>query len=43
MTLKIGGPAPEFSLPNLDDQPVTLAELLQNTRTLLLVFLRHLG
>ena len=41
--LKSGDPAPEFSLPTVDGQPVSLSDALRQGHHVLLVFLRHLG
>lgn len=41
--LKVGQPAPEFTLPTVDGQTISLAELRQAGHHVLLVFLRHLG
>jgi len=36
-------PAPDFSLPTVDGQRVSLRDALHEGRNVLLVFLRHLG
>jgi len=41
--LKRGDPAPDFSLPAVDGQPVSLSDVLRQGHNVLLVFLRHLG
>jgi peroxiredoxin len=41
--LKSGDRAPDFSLPAMDGQPVSLNDTLHQGHGVLLVFLRHLG
>jgi len=41
--LKTGDAAPDFTLPTVAGQPVSLSGTLQGRRSILLVFLRHLG
>ncbi len=41
--LRIGDVAPEFTLTTVDGELFSLAEARQNSRSVLLVFLRHLG
>ena len=36
-------PAPNFTLPNVEGEQVTLGEITQSGKNVLLVFLRHLG
>ena len=38
-----GDHAPDFSLADMNGQPVSLREVLQEGHTVLLIFLRHLG
>ena len=41
--LKKGDAAPDFTLPTVDSQPVSLTETLRGGHKVLLIFLRHLG
>lgn len=41
--LKSGDPAPDFSLPAVDGQMVSVSDILRQGHNVLLVFLRHLG
>ena len=41
--LKVGQPAPEFSLQSADGQQTSLQQINQSGQHALLVFLRHLG
>ena len=43
MLLRTNDPAPQFSLVDVEGQPVSLQSLLAQGNHLLLVFLRHLG
>jgi peroxiredoxin len=38
-----GNPAPYFTLPDVDDQPVALSDIVRRGQNVLLIFLRHLG
>lgn len=42
-SIKVGQPAPSFTLHTVDGVPLSLAELRQSGDNVLLVFLRHLG
>lgn len=42
MTLKLNTPAPNFTLPTVGGEQITLSEVLKSGNALL-VFLRHLG
>ncbi len=41
--LKLGDAAPDFTLPAVDGQPVSLSGITSAGNRALLVFLRHLG
>ena len=41
--LQVGDPAPDIRLVTVDGQAVSLAETWRARRSVLLVFLRHLG
>ena len=41
--LKTGDAAPNFTLPTVDSQSVSLTETLRSGHKVLLIFLRHLG
>jgi peroxiredoxin len=38
-----GNPAPDFTLPDVEDRPVVLSDILRRGQNVLLIFLRHLG
>jgi peroxiredoxin len=39
----VGDTAPDFTLPAVDDQSVSLDETLRGGHNVVLIFLRHLG
>ena len=41
--MQIGQQAPDFTVMDLDGQPITLQAMLGQSAAVLLVFLRHLG
>lgn len=41
--VRVGQPAPNVTLQNLDDEPVQLAEMWGNGRHALIIYLRHLA
>ena len=41
--LKIGNQAPRFKLSNIDGKLISLADEIGEHRSVLLIFLRHLG
>jgi peroxiredoxin len=41
--LQTGDAAPDFTLPTVDGQPISLSSTLRGRSKVLLVFLRHLG
>ncbi len=43
MALKLGDRAPDFILPTVEGQAVSLSKMLRTGRSALVVFLRHLG
>jgi peroxiredoxin len=43
MEHKVGDLAPQFALPNVEGQIISLDRLLAEKQHILLVFLRHLG
>ncbi len=43
MSIEMGDFAPDFGLNQVDGQPVSLSGLTGAGRTVLLIFLRHLG
>lgn len=41
--LQAGDAAPDFTLPSVNGQPISLSSILSARNKVLLVFLRHLG